>query len=244
VPNSVKQYTRIHLGDIAVEVTHKAIKNLHLSVYPPHGAVRISAPLAMNPDTIRVFALSKLGWIRKQQQKLREQERETPREYLSRESHYFQGERYLLTLVEKEATPRVRLAHSEIVLQVRPGADRAKRALLLQEWYRQQLKEAARPLMAKWERRLGVIATRMIVQKMKTRWGSGNPRTGIIRLNLELAKKPPQCLEYIIVHELIHLVEPTHNSRFVGLMDQHLPKWRFLKDELNRLPVSHEDWGY
>jgi predicted metal-dependent hydrolase len=236
--------TRIQLGDIVVDVTHKNIKNVHLSVYPPSGTVRISAPLGMNPDTIRVFALSKLGWIRKQQQKLREQDRETPREFIGRESHYFQGKRYLLALVEQEAAPRVQLTHSEIVLQVRPGSDRAKRATVLHEWYRQQLKDAALQLVSKWELRLGVAATRVLVQKMKTRWGGCNPESGIIRLNLELAKKPPACLEYIVVHELIHLLEPTHNSRFIALMDQHLPQWRFHRDELNRLPVKHEDWQY
>ncbi|MBV1787512.1 M48 family metallopeptidase [Marinobacterium sp. D7] len=234
----------IQLGDIRAEVTYKAIKNIHLSVYPPQGAVRISAPGSMGLDTIRVFALSKLGWIKKQQQKLREQERETPREYIDRESHYVNGERYLLRVQERDAPPRIRLTRTTLELQVRPGSDRDKRKAVLDEWMRQQLKVAMQPLLNQWQQRLGVTATRVLVQRMKTRWGGCNPRSGIIRINLELAKKPPQCLEYIIVHELMHLIEPTHNNRFVELMDAHLPRWRFLKDELNRLPVSHEEWGY
>lgn len=236
--------SRIQLGEIDVDVLHKDIKNIHLSVYPPTGAVRISAPLRMDLDTIRVFALSKLEWIRKQQKKLQEQERETPREYLDRESHYLWGKRYLLKVVEKESAPSVNLTHSEMVLQVRPGANARKRGTVLSEWYRSQLKEAISPLALKWEKRIGVNTARMIVQKMKTKWGGCNPGSGIIRLNLELAKKPPECLEYIVVHELLHLIEPTHNSRFVMLVEQHLPKWKFYREELNRLPVRHENWQY
>jgi len=236
--------SKIQFGDIVADVVHKDIKNIHLSVYPPSGAVRISAPLRMDLDTIRVFALSKLSWIRKQQKKLRDQVRETPREYLDQESHYLWGKRYLLKVVEKDAAPGLRLNHSEIVLQVLTGADTGKRRSVLHEWYRQQLKEAMSPLVGKWEKKLGVAVARVIVQKMKTKWGSCNPDSGIIRLNLELAKKPPECLEYIVVHELMHLIEPTHNSRFITLLDQHLPKWKFYREELNRLPVKHEDWDY
>lgn len=236
--------SRIQLGDIDVDVLHKDIKNIHLSVYPPTGTVRISAPLRMDLDTIRVFALSRLEWIRKQQKKLQEQERETPREYLDRESHYLWGKRYLLKVVEKDSAPSVNLKHSEMALQVRPGADAEKRGNVLNEWYRSQLKEAISPLVSKWEKKLGVTTVRIIVQKMKTKWGGCNPESGIIRLNLELAKKPPECLEYIVAHELAHLIEPTHNNRFIGLMDQYLPKWRFHRDELNRLPVRHENWSY
>ena len=227
-----------------MDVLHKDIKNIHLSVYPPTGAVRISAPLRMDLDTIRVFALSELEWIRKQQKKLREQEREAPREYLDRESHYFWGKRYLLKVVEKDSVPSVNLKHSEMVLQVRPGADEDKRDAVLSEWYRSQLKEAISPLVLKWEKRIGVNTARIIVQKMKTKWGGCNPESGIIRINLELIKKPIECLEYIVVHELAHLIEATHNGRFIALMDQYLPKWKFYREELNRLPVRHDDWQY
>lgn len=235
---------RIQLGEVVADVTYKAIKNIHLSVYPPNGAVRISAPVRMSLDSIRVFALSKLVWIREQQRKMREQQRETPREYLNRESHYFRGQRYLLRIIQRDATPKVEISGSELILQVRPGADAAKREAVLDDWYRGQIKQTIAPLRESWQPLLGVQAARVMVQRMKTRWGSCNPDTRIIRINLELIKKPPECLEYILVHELTHLIEPTHNRRFVALMDLHMPKWRFHRDELNRLPVRHESWRY
>lgn len=236
--------TQIQLGDIAVDVVQKDIKNIHLSVYPPTGKVRISAPLRMDIDTIRVFAITKLGWIKSQQKKLLEQERETPREYLDRESHYLWGKRYLLHVVEKDAVPEVELKHNKMLFQIRPGTSDGKKQEILEAWYREQLKEAIPLLIAKWEPLMGVTVERFFVQKMKTKWGSCNPGSNSLRLNTDLAKKPPECLEYIVVHEMTHLLEPTHNSRFLSLMDQFIPKWRFYKDELNRLPVRHENWGY
>ncbi len=236
--------TRIELGDIAVDVVKKNIKNIHLSVYPPAGKVRISAPLRMDIDKIRVFAISKLGWVRKQQKKLREQERESPREYLDRESHYLWGRRYLLKVVEKDAPPNVELKHSKMVLQIRPGTDDEKRQAILDGWYRERLKEAVPRLIAKWEPLMGVKVARLFVQKMKTKWGSCNGRSRNIRLNTELTKKPRECLEYIVVHEMVHLLESTHSRRFIALIDQFMPKWQFYRDELNRLPVRHETWGY
>jgi len=235
--------TKIELGAISVEVVKKDIKNIHLSVYPPAGRVRISAPLRMNLDTIRVFAISKLGWIKRQQKKLREQERETPREYLDRESHYVRGKRYLLKVVESDEAPAVELKHSKMRLRVRPGASREKKQAIVEEWYREQLKQAVPALIAKWEPIVGVKVERFFVQKMKTKWGSCSPGAGNIRLNTDLAKKPPECLEYIVVHEMVHLLEPTHNDRFMSLMDQFMPKWRFCRAELNRLPVRHDDWA-
>lgn len=236
--------TQIKLGDIAVEVVKKDIKNIHLSVYPPAGRVRISAPLRMNLDTIRVFAISKLGWIKQQQKKLREQERETPREYLDRESHYVWGKRYLLKVIESDETPGVEIKHSQMRLRVRPGASDEKKQAVVEEWYRAQLKQAVPALIANWEPLVGVKVKRFFVQKMKTKWGSCNPGSSSIRLNTDLAKKPPECLEYIVVHEMVHLLEPTHNHRFTALMDQFLPNWRLCRAELNRLPVRHEDWAY
>jgi predicted metal-dependent hydrolase len=234
----------IELGDITVEVVQKDIRNVHLSVYPPMGRVRISAPAHMSLDTIRVFAISKLGWIKQQQQKLQEQERETPREYLDRESHYVWGKRTLLKIIEQDVAPIVSLQHSTLWLQVRPGTDEARKQAVVAAWYREQLKEAAPPLIAKWEPLMGVKVARFFVQHMKTRWGSCNPSAGSIRLNSELAKKPPECLEYIVVHEMVHLLEPTHNQRFVVCMDRFLPQWQSHRDSLNRLPVRHENWGY
>ena len=236
--------TKIDLGEIAVEVVQKDIKNLHLSVYPPAGRVRISAPLRMNLDTIRVFAISKLDWIKQQQRKLAQQERETPREYLDRESHYVWGKRYLLNVIESDEAPKVELKHSKMHVWLRPGASCEKKKAIVEEWYREQLKEAVPALISKWELLMGVKVERFFVRKMKTKWGSSRPESRSIRLNTDLAKKPPQCLEYIVVHEMAHLLEPTHNNHFVTLMDKFMPQWRFCRAELNRLPLRHEDWVY
>ena len=236
--------TQIELGQIVIDVVQKDIKNVHLSVYPPTGRVRISAPLRMDLDTIRVFAISKLAWIKNQQQKLREQERETPREYLDRESHYFWGKRYLLAVVEKEAVPVVELRPDRMILQVRPGTDEDRRRAIIEEWYRWRIKEAVASLIAKWEPLMGVKVSRFFVQRMKTKWGSCSPASESIRLNTDLAKKPPECLEYLVVHEMVHLLEPTHNNRFLTLLDRFMPRWRFYREELNRLPVRHEEWDY
>lgn len=234
----------VHLGNITADVVLKDIKNVHLSVYPPNGRVRIAAPARMSLDTIRVFAISKLGWIKQQQKKLREQERETPREYLNRESHYLWGKRYLLTVQEKDRTPSIELRHRRILLSVRPGASEERKQEIFEVWHREQLKQAVLPLLAKWQPSMGVTVSRVFVQRMKTKWGSCNPTARHIRLNTELAKKPPECLEYIVVHELAHLIEPTHTQRFIALMDRFMPKWKFYRQVLNRLPVRHEEWAY
>ena len=235
---------RIDLGDMAVDVLQKNIQNVHLSVYPPSGRVRISAPLRMDLDTVRVFAISKLNWIRQQQKKLREQERETPREYLDRESHYVWGQRYLLKVVERDAMPEVELKHRQLRLYVRPGTGEERKQSILNGWYREQLRAAVPPLIEKWERLMKVKVERYFVQRMKTKWGSCNASSSSIRVNSELAKKPPECLEYIVMHEMVHLLEPTHNKRFIALMDQFMPKWQFYRNALNRLPVRYEDWSY
>ena len=235
---------QLHLGEIIVDVVVKDIKNLHLSVYPPLGRVRIAAPTRMSLDTIRVFAISKLDWIKQQQQKLREQARETPREYLNRESHYVWGRRHLLAITEADVPPRVEIAHNRMLLVVRPGTDEQRREAIVEGWYRAQLKAALPILLAKWQPVMGVQVARFFVQRMKTRWGSCNPATKSIRLNTELTKKPRECLEYIVVHEMTHLLEPTHNHRFVSLMDRFMPNWQFYRDALNQLPVRHEQWLY
>ncbi len=235
---------QIELGDMRIEVLRKDIKNLHLSVLPPHGRVRVAAPRQINLDTIRVFVISKLEWIRRQQRKMDAQEREAPREYLDRESHYVWGRRYLLKRIEENAAPSVELRHSRLVLQVRPGTDEARSREILEVWYREQIRVAVPSLIAKWEPVMGVKVGRVFVQRMKTRWGSCNPESQSIRLNTDLAKKPPECLEYIMVHEMAHLLEPTHNPRFRSLMNLFMPQSQHLKDELNRLPVRHENWDY
>lgn len=236
--------SQIQLGDLAVDVVRKEIRNIHLSVHPPTGRVTLAAPERLSLDTLRVFAISKLGWIRQQQKKLLEQERETPREFLERESHYVWGRRRLLNLIEGDHAPAVELGHGRLILRLRPGTSPSKRAELLDAWYRAQIREALPAIVAKWEPLLGVKVERCFVQRMKTRWGSCNPSTRSIRLNTDLAKKPRECLEYVAVHEMVHLLEPTHNSRFLALMDRFLPRWHFHRDTLNRLPVRHEHWSY
>lgn len=235
---------RLQLGEISLYVVRKDIKNVHLSVHPPTGRVRIAAPERMSLDTVRVFAIAKLPWIKRQQQKLREQERETSREYLDRESHYVWGKRYLLKVIEENRAPAVELVHSRMVLHVRPRTDTQKRASIVEEWYREQLRSAIPPLVEKWQRIMGVKVRRVYVQRMKTKWGSCNHRARSIRLNTDLARKSRECLEYIVVHEMVHLLEPTHSERFIHLMDQYMPKWQFRREALNSLPLRHEHWGY
>ncbi len=235
--------TQIKLGDITVDVVKKGIKNIHLSVHPPTGHVRISAPLRMDLDNIRVFAITKLGWIKSQQQKLCEQARETPREYLNRESHFVWGKRYLLTVLESDQSPSIKLKHNRMVLRVRQGTDEYKKQAIVAKWYRAQIRKALPLLIAKWEPLIGVNAEQFFVQRMKTKWGSCNPKANTIRLNTDLAKKPQECLEYIVVHEMVHLLEPTHNARFIAQMDRFMPNWQFYREVLNRLPVRHEHWG-
>ena len=232
------------LGDIDVDVVQKAIKNVHLSVLPPEGKVRVSAPAALDLDTIRAFVISKLPWIRQQQKKLQAQEREAPREMLNRESHYYNGKRYLLKVVERDGAANVDLGHHTLTLFVRPGTEPEKRLLLLKEWYREQLKTRLPELITKYEKLMDVSVAEFGIKQMKTKWGTCNPEARRIWVNLELAKKPTECLEYIVVHEMVHLLEPSHNRRFTALMDEYLPKWRFHRDELNNLPVRYEHWSY
>jgi len=235
---------QLKLGNITVDVVQKNIKNIHLSVYPPTGRVRISAPNRMDLATIRVFVISKLSWIKKQQTRLRNQEREAQREFINRESHYFNGKRYLLKMTERNAAPKVILKYSTIEIFVRPETDIVKKKSILDEWYRQKLKETLPSLIEKWEKKMNVQVNEFGIKKMKTKWGTCNRQAKRIWLNLELAKKPPECLEYIVVHEMVHLLERNHNDKFIALMNEFIPKWRFYKDELNRLPVSHVDWHY
>ena len=234
----------IKLGSIQADVEFKDIKNVHLSVYPPEGRVRIAAPSHMKLSTIRAFALGKMAWIRTQQRQLREQERETQREYLDKESHYFWGKRYLLEVKENRPQQKVDIGQGKITLCIRGEKNSDRFEAILEEWYRTQVREYSAPLIQKWEKIIGVSVKKLFVQKMKTKWGSCTSTHGYIRLNTELAKKPRECLEYLIVHEMVHLLEPTHNDRFRRLMDTHLPHWPELREKLNRLPVKHENWSY
>jgi predicted metal-dependent hydrolase len=232
------------IGEITVEVIQKDIKNLHLSVYPPRGRVKISAPLRMDLDTIRIYAISKLTWIKRQQQILKNQEREASRDFLSRESHYYLGKRYMLKVIELNSTPAIVLKHSIIELYVRPATTTAQRKVLIEEWYRARLKELIPDIIKKWEKELKVNVNEFAIKKMKTKWGTCNINVGRIWLNLELAKKPLVCIEYIVVHEMVHLLERKHNDNFISYMNKFLPRWKKIKEQLNRLPLSHVDWGY
>lgn len=232
----------IRLGDIQIAVTRKAVKHVHLSVHPPAGHVTLVAPTGTRLEVARAYAISKLGWIRDQRMKLRAQARETPRQFVERESHYVWGRRYLLTVVERETKAVVTLDHKRITLTVRPGCDQAKRAEIIHEWHKSLLHTVVPPLIRKWEPRLKVKVNGYFLQRMKTKWGSCNHRAGHIRLNTELVKKPKDLLEYVIVHEMIHLVEPTHNDRFITILASHYPAWREARAELNELPLTAEVW--
>lgn len=233
----------IRLGDIVIAVNRKAVKNVHLSVHPPVGNVTLVAPTGTRLEVARAYAISRLGWIRAQQEKLLAQAREAPRQFVERESHYLWGRRYLLSVAEKDEKPSVRLGHRKITLTVRPGSTQAKREEVMHEWHRALLHEVAPALIRKWEAKIGVKVSGYFLQRMKTKWGGCNHRAGNIRLNTELVKKPKDLLEYVIVHEMLHLVEPTHSERFVALLDHHWPQWRESRAELNALALGHQNWS-
>ena len=232
----------IQLGKLSILVTRKDIKNVHLSVYPPDGRVTLVAPVATRLDVARAYASSRLGWIRQQQAKLKSQARETPRKFIERESHHLWGRRYLLSVVEKDEKPSVRLSHRKLTLCVRPGSDMAKREAVIHEWHKELLHGLVPQLIKKWEAKLGVAVSGYFLQRMKTKWGSCNHRAGNIRLNTELVKKPKDLLEYVVVHEIVHLIEPKHSERFIALMTKNYPTWREARAELNELPLTAEIW--
>jgi predicted metal-dependent hydrolase len=232
----------IQIGEISILVTRKAIKNVHLSVHPPDGQVTLAAPQATRLEVARAYAISKLGWIRDQQAKLGKQARESPRQFIERESHYLWGRRRLLTVVHRDTKPSVSLDHKRITLTVRPGSDREQRERVIHDWHKSLLHAAIPSLIRKWEQKLNVKVSGYFLQRMKTKWGSCNHRAGNIRLNTELVKKPKDLLEYVIVHEMVHLLEPTHSGRFVELLQRHYPSWREARAELNELPLAAEAW--
>lgn len=233
----------IRLGDVSIQVTRKDIKNVHLTVHPPDGRVTLAAPSATRLEVARAYAISKLGWIRAQQSALKAQARETPRRFVGRESHYLWGRRHLLSVTFRDGKPSISVDHKRIRLTVRPGSDEMQRAAVMHEWHKSLLHDAVPPLVRKWEEKLGVNVTRYFLQRMKTKWGSCNQAAGHIRLNTELVKKPRDLLEYVIVHEMVHLCEPTHNERFVAILSKHWPQWREARQELNELPLAAEPWG-
>jgi hypothetical protein len=236
---------QITIRNITIDVVHKDIKNMHLAVYPPTGRVRIAAPLRVKKDAIRLFAISKLGWIKRHQRNFYNQERMSPRVYKERESHYFQGRRYLLRIKETTGAGWVDLkGKTYLDLYVKPDKSLEYRETVLNEWYRTELKKILPEMIAHWEKRIDVIVGFWGIKQMKTKWGSCNIEQKRLWLNLELAKKPIQCLEYILVHEMLHLLERHHDEKFISHMDYYLTNWKQLKDELNRIPVSHAAWSY
>nr|MBU1329005.1 M48 family metallopeptidase [Candidatus Omnitrophota bacterium] len=236
---------RITVNGITVEVVRKTIKNLHLGVYPPHGRVRVAAPLAVSDDAVKLAVISRLGWIKRQRAKFDAQPRQSQREMVNGESHYFLGRRYRLNVIEHNGAGKVVLRNKAAIdIYVRPGSDAEMREKVFQRWYRKQLKALVPPLLEKWQQSLDVQIADWGIKKMKTKWGGCNVEARRIWLNLELAKKPVQCLEYILVHELVHLLERHHNDRFAAYMEKFMPQWRFLRETLNKGPLRHETWKY
>ncbi|WP_334165452.1 SprT family zinc-dependent metalloprotease [Achromobacter mucicolens] len=229
---------RIRVGEVDIDITFKAVKNVHLSVHPPEGTVTLVAPTGTRLEVARTFAISKLRWIRQQRAQLKNQAREAPRQFVTRESHYVWGRRYLLEVVERDAPPVVKMDHRRITLYVRPGTDAGRRKAVYQAWQRSLLHQVIPDFIDQWERRIGVKVEGYFLQRMKTKWGSCNNLRAHIRLNTELVKKPRDLLEYVIVHEMIHLIEPTHNERFIALLDKHYPAWREARAEINALPLA------
>ena len=233
------------IRDLEVLVVRKAIKNLHLAVYPPDGQVRVAVPLHIDDEQVRLAVISRLGWIRKQRADFATQPRQSTREMVSGESHYLFGTRYRLEVIWRRGRHEVIIENrTTLRLLVNPGTTRAKRTLVLNEWYRGILKEAIPDLLAHWQPIIGVEVSGWGIQKMKTKWGSCNIEPRRILLNLELAKKPVECLEYIVVHELVHLHERHHNERFRTLMNKYMPQWRLYRDILKSEPLGHNDWRY
>lgn len=231
---------RILVGDIPIEVTRKRIRHVHLRVRPPNGDVTMSAPMSARLQVVEAFAATRLEWIRRQQQRFRSQAREAPRCFAHGESHYLWGRRHVLAVVERDGRPGVTLDNRRMMLFVQPGSDVARRARVVHGWHAAVLRDALPALIQKWEQRLNVRVQRCHLRRMKTRWGTCNSRTRHIRLNMELVTKPAHLLEYVLVHEMVHLIVPNHGPRFVALMDEHSPWWRAAREQL-RASVSTWD---
>ena len=236
---------QIEVSGIPVEVVRKDIKNLHLGVYPPSGRVRVAVPLHISDETVRLAVITRLSWIRRRQAVFRLQERQSLREMVTGESHYYLGQRYRINVIEADGPGRVKLRNRTTMdVFVRPGTSAQQREKVLQRWYRERLKTLIPPLLEKWQAVIGVEVSDWGVKRMKTKWGSCNMDARRVWLNLELVKKPAICLEYVLVHEMVHLLERYHNDRFREYMDQFIPQWPLYRDELNRTPLAHDEWGY
>jgi predicted metal-dependent hydrolase len=236
---------QIVVNDITIDIVRKNIKNLHLAVYPPEGRVRIATPINVDDEAVRLFAISKIAWIKKNQAKYKNQQRQPERKYVSGESHFFKGQRYLLNVIYHTGYPKIKIRNKKYIdFYVKEDYTLAQRENVITNWYRKNLKEQIPELIEKWEKVIGVEVTEWEVKKMKTKWGTCNREAKRIWLNLELAKKAEHCLEYIIVHEMVHFLERNHTERFVAYMDKFMPMWRTYKQELNEFPLSHEQWTY
>ena len=234
---------QIVVSGITINVVRKRIKNLHLGVYPPDGRVRVAAPLLVNDEAVRLFVITKLAWIKRHKDKFAGQERQSAREYVTGESHYFQGRRYRLNVIQLQGHHQIAIRNSSTIdMFVKSEVDSDYRKRVLSGWYRQHLKEQIPALIEKWEPIMNVSVAEWGVKQMKTKWGTCSITAHRIWLNLELAKKPAHALEYIVVHEMAHLLEKGHGDRFKGLMDQFLPQWRQYREELNRAPLGWEEW--
>lgn len=234
---------RLKVGGISVEVVRKRIKHLHLGVYPPEGRVRVAAPMRLDDDAVRAAVISRLAWIRSKRAEFARQPRQSRREFVSGESHYFEGRRYRLDVVESAGRTGICLRNNSwMEMRVRPATGRDAREATLYRWYRARLRERIPEIIAEWEPRIGVRVADWRIRRMKTRWGTCNTAARRIWLNSELAKKPPPCLEYVVVHEMVHLVEPSHNERFREIMDRTMPGWSLRADELNRTHLPDEGW--
>lgn len=237
--------SKMVVAGISIQIIRKNIKNLHLGVHPPEGHVRVAVPEHVTDERIRLAVIDKLAWIKKQQAEFMAQPRQSAREMVTGESHYFFGKSYRLEVIEQAGKHKVEVVSgSKIRLTVTKNTRTDSRLKILNEWYREQLKQLMPQLLDKWQSKMGVAANDWGVKKMKTKWGSCNIEAKRIWLNLDLAKKPPECLEYILVHELVHLLERHHNNRFIAYMDEFMPKWRLHRDTLNKSPLSHEEWEY
>ncbi len=235
---------QIDVNGLIVDVVRKDIKNLHLAVYPPNGRVRVAAPLRVNDEAVRMAVIARWGWIKRQQANFRAQERESRHEYVNGESHYFLGNRYLLNIVEGSQAGKVVVRNKKLDLYTRPGSIRAQRERIMLNWYRAYLRQTVPALIEKWEKIVGVQVTDWGIKQMKTKWGACNIQKRRIWINLELAKKSESCLEFIVAHEIVHLLERHHNDRFVELMNKFMPRWRTYRAELNRASLGHADWEY
>ena len=237
--------SNLTVGGVKVAVVRKNIKNIHLGVYPPYGRVRIAVPLHIDDEAARLAVVNKLGWLKKQIVAFTSQSRLSDPDAVSGESWYVFGQRYRLYVLTTKGKPDVcKPTKSRLELHVSSRCKKDVRLKTLDRWYRKQLREAAEPLLAKWESKIGVKAEFWGVKRMKTKWGSCNHETKRIWLNSELAKKPVECLELIVVHELLHLLAPKHDQKFLDLMNKYLPNWQSLRDQLNSTPLAHEDWLY